>query len=100
MDRSSESGLPVDPGYDDSKLTDYRPDARLGRPGKYLFVRGVSPRMSLDRPPAVRPHAGERVIVAVDVLYPLGDALRADSTLREVCDGPRYLWGTCQPERI
>ena len=72
MERTSESGLPVDPVYDESKLTDFRPDEKLGRPGEYPFTRGVHPR----------------------------DALRADSTLGEVCDALRDVWGTCRPERI
>ena len=66
MERTSESGLPVDPVYDDSKLTDFRPDSSFGRPGKYPFPCGMYPRMRIDRPPAMRQCAGERVIVAVN----------------------------------
>src|ERR1700685_3188554 len=50
MERASESGHPVDPGCDDSKLTDFRPDKTLGRPGKYLITCGLCPRMLPDRP--------------------------------------------------
>ena len=155
MERTSESGLPVDPVYDESKLTDFRPDEKLGRPGKYPFTRGVYPRMFPGRPPAVRQYAAERVVVGVNrftadgeepyrpprfdqaleaeqaarlanlrmqrdgtavghalsalkstpegtgnVLYPLRDALRAGSTLGEVCDALRDVWGTGRPERI
>ena len=116
MDRSSESGLPIDLVYDDSKLTDFRPDQKLGRPGKYPFTCGMYPRMFLDRPSAMRPYPGERVIVRVNrftadgeesaaegtgnVLYPLRDALRADATLGEVCDALRDVWGEYRPERI
>jgi len=96
MERTSESGFPTDPVCDDSKLTDFRPDEKVGRPTKYPFTRGVYPRMSLDRPPTMRRYAGERVIV----LYPLRDALRADAALGEVCDALRDVWGTCRPERI
>jgi len=155
MERTFESGFPVDPVYDESKLTDFRPDEKLGRPGRYPFTRGVHPRMHVDRPWPMRPHAGERVGVGVNrftadgeelsrplrfdpaleaeqaaglatcrkqrddaaagralsalkstpegtgnVLYPLRDALRAGSTLGEVCDALRDVWGTCRPERI
>src|ERR1700745_3345920 len=58
MERTSESGLPVDPVYDASKLTDFRPEERLGRPGGYPFTRGVYPRMYGDRPWTMRQYAG------------------------------------------
>ncbi len=54
----SESGLPVAPVYDDSKLTDFRPEEELGQPGKYPFTRGVYPRMYVDRPWTMRQYAG------------------------------------------
>ena len=54
----SESGLPIDPVYDDSKLTDFRPETKLGRPGEYPFTRGVYPRMYVDRPWTMRQYAG------------------------------------------
>jgi len=98
MDRRSESGLPVDPVYDDSKLTDFRPEEKLGRPGEYPFIRGMYPRMLLSRPPAMRPYAGDRVIVGVNGLTAGG--AESCPSLDEVCDAPRDVWGTCQPERI
>jgi methylmalonyl-CoA mutase N-terminal domain/subunit len=58
MERTSESGFPIDPVYDDSKLTDFRPETDLGRPGKYPFTRGVYPRMYVDRPWTMRQYAG------------------------------------------
>src|ERR1700753_771695 len=58
MERTSESGLPVDPVYDASKLTDFRPEEKLGRPGDYPFTRGVYPRMYVDRPWTMRQYAG------------------------------------------
>jgi methylmalonyl-CoA mutase N-terminal domain/subunit len=58
MERTSESGLPIDAVYDDSKLTDFRPAEMLGRPGKYPFTRGVYPRMYVDRPWTMRQYAG------------------------------------------
>src|ERR1700674_141893 len=58
MERTSESGLPIDPVYDESKLTDFRPEEKLGRPGEYPFTRGVYPRMYVDRPWTMRQYAG------------------------------------------
>jgi methylmalonyl-CoA mutase N-terminal domain/subunit len=58
MERTSESGLPVDAVYDDSKLTDFRPAEQLGEPGEYPFTRGVYPRMYVDRPWTMRQYAG------------------------------------------
>jgi methylmalonyl-CoA mutase N-terminal domain/subunit len=43
MERTSESGFPIDPVYDASKLTDFQPEAKLGRPGEYSFTRGAYP---------------------------------------------------------
>ena len=45
MERTSESGFPIDPVYDASKLTDFQPETKLGGPGEYPFSRGVYPRM-------------------------------------------------------
>ena len=58
MERTSESGLAVDAVYDDSKLTDFRPEEKLGAPGEYPFTRGVYPRMYVDRPWTMRQYAG------------------------------------------
>jgi methylmalonyl-CoA mutase N-terminal domain/subunit len=58
MERTSESGLPIDAVYDDSKLTDFRPAEELGQPGEYPFTRGVYPRMYVDRPWTMRQYAG------------------------------------------
>ena len=58
MERTSESGFPIDPVYDDSRLTDFRPEEKLGKPGEYPFTRGVYPRMYVDRPWTMRQYAG------------------------------------------
>jgi methylmalonyl-CoA mutase, N-terminal domain len=58
MERTSESGFPIDPVYDESKLTDFRPGEKLGQPGEYPFTRGVYPRMYVDRPWTMRQYAG------------------------------------------
>src|ERR1700757_1343726 len=58
MERTSESGLPVDPVYDASKLTDFRPEEKLGRPGEFPFTRGIYPCMYTSRPWTMRQYAG------------------------------------------
>jgi methylmalonyl-CoA mutase N-terminal domain/subunit len=58
MKRTSESGLPIDAVYDESKLTDFSPEEKLGRPGEYPFTRGVYPNMYVDRPWTMRQYAG------------------------------------------
>src|SRR6266699_2719198 len=58
MERTSESGLPIDPVYDAAKLTDFQPEEKLARPGEYPFTRGVYPRMYVDRPWTMRQYAG------------------------------------------
>jgi methylmalonyl-CoA mutase, N-terminal domain len=58
MERTSESGLPIDAVYDDGQLADFRPAEKLGRPGEYPFTRGVYPRMYVDRPWTMRQYAG------------------------------------------
>jgi len=99
----SGSGLPVEPVYDDSQLTDFQSEEALGRPGEYPFTRGVYPRRRVAR--AI--HEGGRTVVGVNkvtadhgVLYPRRDALRAGATLGEVCDALREVRGVDQPEII
>src|ERR1700740_2037883 len=58
MERTSESGLPIDAVYDAGKLTDFRPEEKLGRPGEYPFTRGVYPRRYVARPWTMRQYAG------------------------------------------
>jgi methylmalonyl-CoA mutase, N-terminal domain len=58
MERMSESGLPIEPVYDDGQLTDFRPEEKLGRPGSYPFTRGVYPAMYTRRPWTMRQYAG------------------------------------------
>jgi methylmalonyl-CoA mutase N-terminal domain/subunit len=58
MERKSESGLPIEPVYDEGQLTDFRPEEKLGRPGEYPFTRGVYPAMYTRRPWTMRQYAG------------------------------------------
>jgi methylmalonyl-CoA mutase, N-terminal domain len=58
MERTSESGLPIEPVYDEGQLTDFRPREKLGQPGEYPFTRGVYPAMYTKRPWTMRQYAG------------------------------------------
>src|ERR1700742_4423044 len=58
MKRTSESGLPIEPVYDEGQLTDFSPETKLGEPGEYPFTRGVYPTMYTQRPWTMRQYAG------------------------------------------
>ena len=54
----SESGLPIDPVYDQDTRPGFDPATRLGEPGQYPFTRGVYPAMYTKRPWTIRQYAG------------------------------------------
>jgi methylmalonyl-CoA mutase, N-terminal domain len=54
----SESGLPVEPVYDESALAGFDAPTALGAPGEYPFTRGVYPAMYTKRPWTIRQYAG------------------------------------------
>ena len=58
MERMSESGLPIEPVYDEGQLTNFRPEEKLGKPGAYPYTRGVYPTMYTKRPWTMRQYAG------------------------------------------
>jgi methylmalonyl-CoA mutase, N-terminal domain len=58
MARMSESGLPIEPVYDEGQLTNFRPEEKLGQPGAYPYTRGVYPTMYTERPWTMRQYAG------------------------------------------
>jgi len=58
MERMSESGLPIEPVYDERQLTNFRPAEKLGEPGAYPYTRGVYPTMYTKRPWTTRQYAG------------------------------------------
>src|SRR5271165_7051077 len=58
MERMSESGLPIEPVYDERQLTNFLPGEKLGEPGAYPFTRGVYPTMYTTRPWTMRQYAG------------------------------------------
>ena len=52
------SGVPVEPLYTAEKLSDFDPDADLGYPGQYPFIRGVHAGMYRSRLWTMRQFAG------------------------------------------
>jgi len=58
MQRMSESGLRIEPVYDEEQLTNFRPEERLGKPEAYPYTRGVYPTMYTKRPWTMRQYAG------------------------------------------
>ncbi len=54
----SESGLPIEPVYDASALSDFDAASSLGVPGEYPYTRGVYPSMYTGRPWTMRQYAG------------------------------------------
>ena len=58
MERMSESGLPIEPVYDETQLTNFKPGEKLGEPGAYPYTRGVYPTMYTKRPWTMRQYAG------------------------------------------
>src|ERR1700740_701581 len=54
----SESGLPIEPVYDQSALSGVAPGTALGEPGEYPFTRGVYPGMYTKRPWTIRQYSG------------------------------------------
>jgi len=55
---STESGLPIDPVYDEAALAGWDPAVKLGEPGGFPFTRGVHPGMYTARPWTMRQYAG------------------------------------------
>jgi methylmalonyl-CoA mutase N-terminal domain/subunit len=101
MERTSGSGFPIDPVYDASKLTDFQPEAKLGRPGEYPFNRGVYPRVYVDRPPARlgfdsgAPAAhGEVGKLGVDGLRAFFDGSPPDAATFAICRAGLPRWNT------
>jgi methylmalonyl-CoA mutase, N-terminal domain len=58
MERMSESGLPIEPVYDEEQLANFRPEEKLGEPGAFPYTRGVYPTMYTSRPWTMRQYAG------------------------------------------
>ncbi|MDQ2850558.1 MAG: methylmalonyl-CoA mutase family protein [Actinomycetota bacterium] len=54
----SESGLSIEPVYDESALAGFEARTRLGAPGEYPYTRGVYPNMYTGRPWTMRQYAG------------------------------------------
>jgi methylmalonyl-CoA mutase N-terminal domain/subunit len=58
VDRTTESGLPIETVYGPESLSGWDPDTALGRPGEFPYTRGVYPNMYTGRPWTMRQYAG------------------------------------------
>src|ERR1700722_5549715 len=58
MAGQTESGLPIEPVYDNSALADFDAAAALGEPGAFPFTRGVYQSMYTGRLWTMRQYAG------------------------------------------
>ncbi len=58
MDRTTESGLPIETVYGPESLSGWDPEAALGHPGEFPYTRGVYPNMYTGRPWTMRQYAG------------------------------------------
>jgi hypothetical protein len=92
MQRTPESGLPLDRVGVEGKLTDFRPAKRPGQPGEYPCRGGKYVRQDVARSSATRPRAGyptrEPDRRDNDLLgpHPVPSALRTDAGSAWVCD--------------
>jgi methylmalonyl-CoA mutase N-terminal domain/subunit len=57
-DRTTSSGVPIDPVYGPSALEGWDPDTALGAPGEFPFTRGPYPSMYRGRLWTMRQYAG------------------------------------------
>jgi len=57
-ERRTDSGIELRPVYGPTDLEGWDPEARLGRPGRPPFTRGVHPTMYRGRPWTIRQYAG------------------------------------------
>ncbi len=112
----SESGLPIEPVYDESALAGQDAATALGAPGEYPFTRGVYPAMYTRRPWTIRQYAGfstaaesnrryhqlinagtSGLSVAFDLPTQMGyDSDAASPTVRSARSAwPSTAWATC-----
>ena len=57
-ERTTDSGIVVQPVYEPGDLKDFDPDLELGEPGSYPYTRGVQPSMYRGRLWTMRQYAG------------------------------------------
>jgi methylmalonyl-CoA mutase N-terminal domain/subunit len=57
-ERRTDSGIVIQPVYDDADLADFDAEAELGRPGQYPYTRGVQSTMYRGRLWTMRQYAG------------------------------------------
>src|ERR687891_599745 len=57
-ERTTGSGIPIEPVYRPENVPDFDPRSELGEPGTFPFVRGVYPDMYRGKPWTMRQYAG------------------------------------------
>ncbi|HUZ39811.1 MAG TPA: methylmalonyl-CoA mutase family protein [Acidimicrobiales bacterium] len=68
-ERRTDSGIVVQPVYDDSDLKDFDPTTQLGKPGEYPYTRGVQPTMYRGRLWTMRQYAGFGTATATNLRF-------------------------------
>jgi methylmalonyl-CoA mutase N-terminal domain/subunit len=68
-ERRTDSGIVVQPVYDDADLEGFDPAAQLGRPGEYPYTRGVQPTMYRGRLWTMRQYAGFGTAAATNLRF-------------------------------
>jgi methylmalonyl-CoA mutase N-terminal domain/subunit len=68
-ERRTDSGILVQPVYDEDDLADFDADERLGRPGEYPYTRGVQPSMYRGRLWTMRQYAGFGTATATNARF-------------------------------
>ena len=68
-ERRTDSGILVQPVYDETDLHDFDADAQLGHPGDYPYTRGVQPTMYRGRLWTMRQYAGFGTATATNARF-------------------------------
>jgi len=68
-ERRTDSGIVIQPVYDDADLKDFDAATELGRPGEYPYTRGVQPSMYRGRLWTMRQYAGFGTATATNLRF-------------------------------
>ena len=67
--RFTDSGIEIQPVYDDGDIADLDLEERLGEPGQYPFTRGIHPEMYRSRRWTMRQYAGYATAQETNLRY-------------------------------
>ena len=67
--RFTDSGIEIQPVYDESDVADLDLEERLGEPGEYPFTRGIHPEMYRSRRWTMRQYAGYATAQETNIRY-------------------------------